>query len=155
VCNTCFNNISVISWQSVFLVEETGVPGENHQPVTSHWQTLWIKYTLLWAWFKLTTLLVIGTDCIGSFISNYHMITTKTAPKTTVCLFDGVYCLFQQYFSYIVAVSFIGGGNRRTRKKTPTCRKSLTNLIIICKYKGITCGEMGIILSRISLVEGA
>ena len=28
----------------------------------------------------------------------------------------------QQYFSYIVAVSFIGGGNRR---KTPTCRKSL------------------------------
>jgi hypothetical protein len=25
-----FNNISVISWQSVLLVEETGVPGENH-----------------------------------------------------------------------------------------------------------------------------
>jgi hypothetical protein len=22
------------------LVEETGVPGENHQPATSHWQTL-------------------------------------------------------------------------------------------------------------------
>jgi hypothetical protein len=33
-------NISVISWRSVLLVEETGVPGENHQPVTSHWQTL-------------------------------------------------------------------------------------------------------------------
>ena len=30
------NNISVISWQSVLLVEETGVPGENHRPVTSH-----------------------------------------------------------------------------------------------------------------------
>jgi hypothetical protein len=25
-----FNNISVLSWQSVLLVEETGVPGENH-----------------------------------------------------------------------------------------------------------------------------
>jgi hypothetical protein len=25
-----FNNISVISWQSVLLVEETGVAGENH-----------------------------------------------------------------------------------------------------------------------------
>jgi len=24
-----FNNISVISWRSVLLVEETGVPGEN------------------------------------------------------------------------------------------------------------------------------
>jgi hypothetical protein len=23
------------------LVEETGGPGENHQPVSSHWQTLW------------------------------------------------------------------------------------------------------------------
>jgi hypothetical protein len=26
--------------------------------------------------FKLTTLVVIGTDCIGSCKSNYHMITT-------------------------------------------------------------------------------
>ena len=38
--NATFNNISVISWRSVLLVEETGVPGENHQPVASHWQTL-------------------------------------------------------------------------------------------------------------------
>jgi uncharacterized iron-regulated membrane protein len=28
--NATFNNISVISWQSVLLVEETGVPRENH-----------------------------------------------------------------------------------------------------------------------------
>ena len=34
-----FNNISVISWQYVLLVEETGVPGENHWPAVSHWQT--------------------------------------------------------------------------------------------------------------------
>jgi len=32
-------------------------------------------------------------------------------------------------FSYIVAVSFIGGGNRSTRRKPLTCRKSLTNFI--------------------------
>jgi len=35
-----FNNISVILWQSVLLVEETGVPGENLPPVAGHWQTL-------------------------------------------------------------------------------------------------------------------
>jgi hypothetical protein len=35
-----FNNISAILWQSVLLVEETGVPWENHWPVASHWQTL-------------------------------------------------------------------------------------------------------------------
>jgi len=36
VFNATFNNISVISWQSVLLVEETGAPEENHQPVASH-----------------------------------------------------------------------------------------------------------------------
>ena len=42
VINATFSNLSVISWRSVLflLVEETGVCGENHQPVTSHWQTL-------------------------------------------------------------------------------------------------------------------
>jgi hypothetical protein len=40
VFNATLNNILVISWRSVLLVEETGVPGENHRPVTSHWQTL-------------------------------------------------------------------------------------------------------------------
>ena len=35
-----FNNISVISWRSVFWMEETGIPGENHQPAASHRQTL-------------------------------------------------------------------------------------------------------------------
>jgi hypothetical protein len=38
--NAIYNNISVISWWSVLLVEETGVPGENHRPAASHWQTL-------------------------------------------------------------------------------------------------------------------
>jgi len=36
VLNATFNNISVISWWSVLLVEETGVPGENHRPAPSH-----------------------------------------------------------------------------------------------------------------------
>ena len=40
VFNATFNNISVISWRSVLLVEETGVPEENHRPVASHRQTL-------------------------------------------------------------------------------------------------------------------
>jgi hypothetical protein len=36
VFNATFNNISVISWRSVLLVEETRVPRENHQPVASY-----------------------------------------------------------------------------------------------------------------------
>jgi len=42
---------------------------------------------------------------------------------------NGVWRHFQQYFSYIMAVSFIGGGNLCTLRKPPTCRKSLTNFI--------------------------
>ena len=33
VFNATFNNISVISWWSVLLLEETG---ENHRPATCH-----------------------------------------------------------------------------------------------------------------------
>ena len=38
--NATFNNISVRSWRSMLLVEETGGPGETHRPVISHWQAL-------------------------------------------------------------------------------------------------------------------
>ena len=34
---------------------------------------------LAWAGFELATLVVIGTDCICSYKSNYHMITATTA----------------------------------------------------------------------------
>ena len=42
-----------------------------------------------------------------------------------VIVFNAKY--YQQYFSYIVAVGFIGEGNRSTRRKPPICHKSLTN----------------------------
>jgi hypothetical protein len=32
VFNATFNNISAISWRPVLVVEEAGVPGENHAP---------------------------------------------------------------------------------------------------------------------------
>ena len=38
--NATFNNISAISWWSVLLVEETGVPGEDHRPVARMYNAL-------------------------------------------------------------------------------------------------------------------
>jgi hypothetical protein len=38
--NASFNSTSVILGQSVLLVEDTGVPGKNHWPAASHWETL-------------------------------------------------------------------------------------------------------------------
>ena len=60
VLNATFNNISVISWQSVLLVED------NHRPVVSLSQLL----------------VVIGTDCVCSYKFNYHTITM--APRQLV-----------------------------------------------------------------------
>ena len=40
VFNATFNNISVISWRSILLVEETGVPRKTRRLAASHWQTL-------------------------------------------------------------------------------------------------------------------
>jgi hypothetical protein len=34
--NATFSNISVISWQPVLVVEEAGVPGENHRTWASN-----------------------------------------------------------------------------------------------------------------------
>ena len=39
-----------------------------------------IEYTSPWAGFEFTTLVVIGTDCIGSWKPNHHTITTTTNP---------------------------------------------------------------------------
>ena len=88
VFNATFNNISVISWQSVLLVEEIGVPKENHWPVASNWQTLScnvVSSTLHHEQvFKFTTLVVIDTDCIVSCISNYHTITTDVVSRISI-----------------------------------------------------------------------
>jgi len=55
-----------------------------------HILLFWVH--LAWAGFELTTLVVIGTDCIGSLKSNYHTIMTMTTPINTcssiiLCLF--------------------------------------------------------------------
>jgi hypothetical protein len=40
VFNATFKNISVVSWWSFLLVEETWVPEETYQPVESHWHNV-------------------------------------------------------------------------------------------------------------------
>jgi hypothetical protein len=134
VFTTTFNNISVIiiSWRSVLLVEETGVPRENllqvidklyhilprstqrkpptcyksltnfitychgvprenHQPVTSHWQTL-------------------------------SHIATEYPEKTT-----NLSQVIDKHYHILP---------RSTQRKPPTCYKSLTNFITYCHERG-------------------
>jgi hypothetical protein len=63
------------------LVEETGIPLETHWPAASYWQALLYRVYLAWSEFELTTVVVIGTDYIGSYKSNYHDHDDPTWPK--------------------------------------------------------------------------
>ena len=72
VFNTTFNNISVISWRSVLLVE---VPGTIDLSQVADKLYHIMLNTSPWSRFELTTSVVIGTDCICSCKSNYHTTT--------------------------------------------------------------------------------
>jgi len=83
VFNVTFNNISVISWQSVFFWWRKPVYTEktiNLPQVTDNlYYIMSYRVHIACAGFELTPLVVIGTNCIGSCKSNYHTMTTTTA----------------------------------------------------------------------------
>jgi len=89
-----FNNISVISCRSVSLVEKTG---ENHRPVASYRPTLSLNVVSsiprMSGILTDNVLVVIGTDCIGSFKSNLHTITTTMVPRRIA--YTGIYTTLQ------------------------------------------------------------
>jgi len=93
VFNATFNNISVISWWSVLLVEETEVPGENHWHDANVWQTLSHNVVSSTPHHERGLNSQLFTDYTGSCKSNHHMIMTTTALKVSLvkCFFSSTH----------------------------------------------------------------
>ena len=78
--NYTFNNISVISWPSVLLVEETEVTRETTD--LSQFTEKGLSHNVVSGTpyhqqeCEITTLVLTGTDCASSCKSIYHTITT-------------------------------------------------------------------------------
>ena len=79
-------------------------------------------YTSHWWRFELTTSAVIGTDCIGSCKSNYHMITATTAPQLILCL-----CFFCH--------SHRSGGGGSKKKRLSNVGKAKNKINVFSTYK--------------------
>jgi hypothetical protein len=96
----------------------------NIEPLNIEWcLTSWtIRMTTFvlsepWMRFKLTTLVMMGTDCTDSCKSNYHMITATTIPGLSF-IFVRVYGLF-----------WVGGGG--------ICAHWVYRLVIYAVWKKI------------------
>ena len=113
VFNATFNNISVLSWQSVLLVEKT------EDVTTDLWQVT----------DKIYHIMLSRVHVDRHWLHRQHKYTPL---RYNLILILGDQRYFQQYFSYIMATSFSGGRSRSTRKEPPAMGKQMVNFI--------TCG---------------
>ena len=104
VLNATFSNISVISWQSVLLVEETEGPGENHRPVASHWQSLTLSYNVVHlALIEIRTLNYrVAVHVIGAIKYWYNIIYAYII--NIYAYIVAIYAYIVVIYSYIVKI---------------------------------------------------
>jgi hypothetical protein len=132
VFNATFNNILAISWRSFLLVGETGVSGENHRPVASHWQTL--SHVKITNEIAAIILLLKQSNRKHEYTNIMYAINSECINilhKICKLMKRGVGVVFVATFNNISvkscrSVLFVEK-TEDPRRKPSTCRTSLTN----------------------------
>ena len=83
-----------------------------------------LTHFIAWAVFELTTLLVIVSGCIGSYISNYHTITTTTAPEAGTA--------FRSLCEHMGSPPIFGGVRTRVAHPFSFCVIFVFTLCLVC-----------------------
>ena len=97
VFNATFNNILVILWRLVFLVKETGIPGENHRPVASHLllQSS-LYYYVMFVQFFMSMLYVMMFSYCRRFVK--RRIYISSACFRILVVYYILYCINMSYY---------------------------------------------------------
>ena len=104
VLNATFNNISVISWRSVLLVDETG---ENRRPVADKlYHIMFYRVHLTWVGSGLTTLVVICTNilCLLCFLLLFLLLRHPDCCRVTYCY--STFPFHHYYYSFSSSTLF-------------------------------------------------
>ena len=96
-CIVPVNFISGVNWSTL------RKPQTCRKSLTNFITYYCIEHTSPWTGFALTTLVVIDTDCIGSYKSNYHTITTMTTSQycSRISIIDCCWTTSNHYVSCI------------------------------------------------------
>ena len=113
-------------------LQRMGLIFHNAQLISLHLTSRSSSYIYTYIYNQISEQLML--QCIKSVLSNPVQGRIQSVIEILFCY---GYCgfTFNNCFSYIMMVSFIGGGNWSTRRKPPTCRKSLTKLYTIILYR--------------------
>ena len=143
VFNITFNNISVILWRSILLVEEVGLPRENHRPVISHWANT-IKVLSVLAEYKADSIFIISSKTIYFLqdIAGKCSLSLKQESLTHTLAQKWTKKRTNEWKVYIVFFQLKKKVNVST-DKTPSCSNVtlLDDLLDYCKTLRISEGQ--------------
>ena len=125
VFSATFNNISVISWYSVLLGVETGVPWERHQFAANHWQTN-----------LLDLLFEINASYVGSLSSSRKLKDKIKGQGSVPSLLVFFISLITEWFLLLFYILFISYFNQPNNQKIRLVTKHNKNFPPAPQFNG-------------------